>query len=269
MRHKVFIDATENLNAKIVDENVDPFFNDFKYAAKTKIAFAFILRNTEDGGFRFFYAHEKSTLLDRSKLFCTRDNLAKLKDFLNKSDVKESGSRKSMNTMWRFWRLTNLKAFATLFEDFPLGCKVAVLPKLLFKIHAVNCLAYEEKTRHPDTQSFNPFVDLIFFNGTSILEQNLIFCSKRVKNVHAMNVYQTQETLLDKLHSSGVEDEWANTLQNLSYVRPWIDLRAKIKLQRHRYKKMDWKACSHRTLHFPNSCERANFPLQLWSSSFG
>ena len=44
-----------------------------------------------------------------------------------------------------------------------------------------------------------------FFNRTFDLERHLTTCSKRVKNVYPRNVYQIQETLLDKLHSFGIK----------------------------------------------------------------
>ena len=63
-RHKVFNDAMENLNETIVKKKLDHFFNNLKCAAKVNTAFGFILKNIEDGVFRFFYAHENNTLLD-------------------------------------------------------------------------------------------------------------------------------------------------------------------------------------------------------------
>ena len=101
-RHKVFNYAVENLNETILNEKFDHVFNNLKCAAKVSLAFGFILKNIEDGGFRYFYAHENNILLDRSKLVCTHDDLAKLKDFVNKTDVIESCSRERMNTKWRF-----------------------------------------------------------------------------------------------------------------------------------------------------------------------
>ena len=83
-RHKVFNYAVETLNETIVNEKLDHFFNNLKCAAKVSLDFSFISKKIEDGGFRYFYAHENNTLLDRSKLVCTHDDLAKLKDFLNK-----------------------------------------------------------------------------------------------------------------------------------------------------------------------------------------
>ena len=101
-RHKVFIYAIKKFNAKIVDEKLDHFFYNLKCAAKVTLASGFILRKREDGGFRYFYEHENNTLLDGSKLVSTRDDLAKPKDFLNKTDVPESCSRKRMNTKEMF-----------------------------------------------------------------------------------------------------------------------------------------------------------------------
>ena len=148
-RHKVFNYAVETLNETIVNEKLDHFFNNLKCAAKVNLAFGFILKNIEDGGFRYFYAHENNTLLDRSKLVCTHDDLAKLKDFLNKTDVIESCSRERMNTKWRFYKLTNLTVFAALLKDVPMGCKNAVLPESLLKNHTIKYLTFEENTRQP------------------------------------------------------------------------------------------------------------------------
>ena len=62
------------------------------------MAFGFILKNIEDVGFRYFYAHENNTLLDRSKFVCLHDDLAKLEDFLNQTDVIESCSQERSST---------------------------------------------------------------------------------------------------------------------------------------------------------------------------
>ena len=120
-RNKVFNYAIENLNAENANRKLDQFFNNSKSAAKVNLAFGFILRNIEDGGFRYFYANKNNTLLDRSKLVCTRDDLEKLKDFFNKTDVIESCSQEGMNTKGMFYKLTNLTAFAASLKDVPMG----------------------------------------------------------------------------------------------------------------------------------------------------
>ena len=53
-RHKVFNYAVETLSETIVSEKLDHFFNNLKCAAKVNLAFGFILKNIEDGGFRYF-----------------------------------------------------------------------------------------------------------------------------------------------------------------------------------------------------------------------
>ena len=97
-RHKVFNYAEETFIETIVNEKLDHFFNNLKCAAKVNVALGFILKNIEGGGFRYFYAHDNNTLLDQSKLVCTRDDLAKLKYFVNKTDVIESCCRERWST---------------------------------------------------------------------------------------------------------------------------------------------------------------------------
>ena len=63
-RHKVFNYAVETLNETSVKEKLDRFSNNLKCAAKVNLAFGFILKNIEDGVFRYFYAHENNTLPD-------------------------------------------------------------------------------------------------------------------------------------------------------------------------------------------------------------
>ena len=171
-RHKVFNFAVETLNETIVNEKLDHFFNNLKCAAKVNLAFGFILKNIEDGGFRYFYAHENNSLLDRSKLVSTHDDLARLKDFLNKTDVIESCSRERMNTKWRFYKLTNLTVFAAILKDVPMGCKDAVLPEPLLKNHTINCLTFEENTRQPYNDNLCLFRALaLHLHGTQRLEE--------------------------------------------------------------------------------------------------
>ena len=171
-RHKVINYTVETLNETIGNEKLALFFNILKCAAKVNLAFAFILKNIEDGGFRYFYAHENNTLLDRSKLVCTHDDLAKLKDFFNKTDVIESCSRQRMTTMWRFYKLTNLTVFAALLKNVPMGCKDAVLPEPQLRNGTINCLTFEENTRQPYNDILSLFRALaLHMHGKERLEE--------------------------------------------------------------------------------------------------
>ena len=118
----------DDSNTIIVD-----FFRYLKRAVEVNLAFGFILKNIEDGIYRFFYAHDNNTLLDRSKLMCIREDLTTLKEILSKTDVIESCTRERLNTKWRFYKLTNLTVFAALLKDVPMACKEAVLPNLYEK----------------------------------------------------------------------------------------------------------------------------------------
>ena len=51
------------------------------------LAFQLVLRNIEYGTFRYYYALENNYLLDWSKLACTKNDLAKLKGLVNKTDL--------------------------------------------------------------------------------------------------------------------------------------------------------------------------------------
>ena len=175
----------ELLNETIVNEKLDHFFNNLKCAAKVNLAFSSILKNIEAGGFTYFHAHENNTVLDRSKLVCTHDDLAKLKDFLNITDVIESCSRERMNTKWRFYKLTNLTVFAALLKDVPMACKNAVLPKLLLRNGKINCLTFEENTRQPYDDNLCLFRALaLHLHDTQRLEEEtskmfILFINKR------------------------------------------------------------------------------------------
>ena len=135
------------------------------------LAFGFTLKKTKDGGFGYFSAHENNTLLDRSKLVCTHEDLTTLKDFLNKTDVIESCCRERMNTKWRFYKLTNLIVLVALLKDVPVGCKNAVLLEPLLRNGIINCLTYEENTRQPYSDNLCLFrVLALHLHGTERLE---------------------------------------------------------------------------------------------------
>ena len=147
-RHSVFNFTVNNLTAQVIEEKLDRVLDKLKCVAKLNLALGFILKNIEDGTFRYFYAHENNTLLEQSKLVSNRDDMAKLKEILKKTDVIESCTKERSNTKWRFFKLTNM-TFAALLKDIPMGCKDAVLPESLLKNHTVNCLTFEKNTRKP------------------------------------------------------------------------------------------------------------------------
>ena len=103
----------------------------------------------------------------------THDDLAKFKEFLNKTDVIESCSQEGMKTKYRFYKLTNLTVFAALLKgDVPMGCKDAVLPEPLPNNHTINCLTFGEKTRQPYNDNLCLFRALaLHLHGNQQLEE--------------------------------------------------------------------------------------------------
>ena len=97
--------------------------------------------------------------MDHSKLVCTMDDLAELKDFLNKADIVESCSREEVNAKWRYHKLINLTVSAASLEGIRVGSREAVSLKPLLKNQTVNCLCltYDENTRHPRIDNLCPF----------------------------------------------------------------------------------------------------------------
>ena len=81
-RHSVFNLTVNNLTVQVIEENLDRVLDKLKCVAKPNLALGFILKNTEDGKLRYFHAHENNTLLEQSKLVSTKDDMAKLKEFL-------------------------------------------------------------------------------------------------------------------------------------------------------------------------------------------
>ena len=148
-RHGVFNFVVNNITAQVIEEKLDRVLDKLKCVAKLNLDLGFILRNIEDGKIRYFYVHENSTLLEQSKLVTNKDDMAKVKEILKKTDVIESCTKERSNTKWTFFKLTNLTLFAALLRDIPMGCKDAVLPESLLKTHTVNCLTYEQNTKKP------------------------------------------------------------------------------------------------------------------------
>ena len=228
--------VVNNLTAHVIEEKLDPVLDKLKCAAKPYLALEFIPKNTEDWQFRYFYFHEDNALMKQSKPVSNKDEMAKSKEILKKTDVLESGANERSNTKWKFFKLTNLIIFAALLRDIPMGCKDVLLLESLLKNHKVNCLTYEQNIRKPykdnlclfralalhlhvkerlakeTSKLFSLFLvnstnpDASKFQGICMddipsrnLERHLARCSERVKHMYTENVYQLRETLFDKL----------------------------------------------------------------------
>ena len=128
----------------LINQKLHLVFKGLECAAKVNLAFGFALKNVEDGSCRYFYAHENNTLMERSKLVCTPDDIPNLKDKLQKMDIVDLCTRERANTKWKLYKLTNLTVFAALLKDVPMGCKDSVLPEPLLKNPNLNCLTFQK-----------------------------------------------------------------------------------------------------------------------------
>ena len=102
-RHSVFNFVVNNLTTQVIEEKLDRVLDKLKCLAKLNLAHGFILKNIEDGKFRYFYAHENNTLLELSQFVSSKEDMAKLKEILKKTDVIKSCTKERPNTKWRFF----------------------------------------------------------------------------------------------------------------------------------------------------------------------
>ena len=108
-RHRVFNFTMSTFDNPLINKKVDLVFNGLKCAAKLN-PFGFVLKNVDDGSCRYFYAHENNTLMERSKLKCTPDDIINLIEKLQKTDIVDLCTRErelipnGSFTNWQIWQ---------------------------------------------------------------------------------------------------------------------------------------------------------------------
>ena len=171
-RHRVLNFAMSSVKMSLLNDKLDYVFKELKCAAKVILAFRFVLKNIEDGMCRYFYAQENNTIMGRSKLVCTQADMTNLKDRVQKMDIVDYCTQERDNTMWKFYKLTTLTIFASLFKVAPMGCKDTILPELLLENHNVNYLTFERITRQPYNDNLCLFRQLaLHLHGNEQLEE--------------------------------------------------------------------------------------------------
>ena len=106
-RHRVFNFAMSSFDIPLLNEKLDYVFKELKCAAGVNLAFGFVLKNFEEGMFRYFYAHENNIYMKRSKLVCTQADMTNLRDRMQKMDIVVIFTQDRANTKWKFYELTN------------------------------------------------------------------------------------------------------------------------------------------------------------------
>ena len=148
-RHRVFNFVMSSFDISLLNDKLDYVFKELKCAATINVAFGFVLKKIEYGMCRYFYAHENNTIMEKSKLVCTPDDIVSLKEKIQKMDIIDLCTRERANTKWKFYKLTNVTVFAALLKDIPMGCKDTVLPEPLLRNGNVNCLTFERNSSQP------------------------------------------------------------------------------------------------------------------------
>ena len=150
-RQHVFNFASTNVTPKFLREKIQQVFESLLCAAKVNLALGFVLRNVEDGSYRFFYAHENSLLLERSLLIANKEDMTEFQQRLDDLNIVELSTRERSSTKWKLLFTTNVTIFAALLKSVPVGCKDILLPPNLVKRSDVNCLTYKSnKERYND-----------------------------------------------------------------------------------------------------------------------
>ena len=132
----------------LINKKMDLVFKGLKCAAKVNLAFGVVLKNVEDGSCTYFYTQENNTVMERSKIVCTPDDITNLKEKIQKTDFVDLRTREKANTKWKFYKLTNLTIFPAVLKDIPLGCKDSVLPEPPLTNQNVKYLNFEKNKRN-------------------------------------------------------------------------------------------------------------------------
>ena len=200
-RHRVFNFAMLSFDISLLNNKLDYVFKELKCPARVNFAFGFVLKNIEDGICRYFCAHENNTVMEKSKLVCTTDDITNLREKLQKMDKIDLCTRERANTKWKFYNMTSVTVFAALLKDIPMGCKDTVLPEPILKNHNVNCLTFERNMG----QSYN--ANLCWFralalhlHGNEKLEEETL----KIFNLFLINSEEGDVSKLQGVHLNNI-----------------------------------------------------------------
>ena len=82
-----------NNHNKNCGKNLEDASKEMIYAANANLAIEFVLKVFYDGMRRFYYRHEKKRLLAGLIAFCTGDDMTKMQNDINKTDISKLCAR--------------------------------------------------------------------------------------------------------------------------------------------------------------------------------
>ena len=95
-RHCVFTYTMSSFKNYFLNEKLHLVFNQLKSAAKVTLAFEIQLNGNEFVTCRYCYAHKNNTVLERSKLVCTQDDMVNLKEKLQQMHFVDHRTKKGL-----------------------------------------------------------------------------------------------------------------------------------------------------------------------------
>ena len=105
-KHRVFDFAILSFDMSLLNKKLEYVLKELKSAAKVNFGFGLVLKNIEDGIFRYLYAHENNTIVEKSKPVCTQADMINLEKRMQKMDIVDICTRERANTKWKFYKLT-------------------------------------------------------------------------------------------------------------------------------------------------------------------
>ena len=217
-RHRVFNFAMSTFDNPLINKKMNLLFKGLNCAAKVNLAFGFVLKNVEDGSYRYFYAHENNTVMERSKLVCTPSDITNLKEKLQKLDNVHLSTRERANTKWKFYKLTNLTVFAALLKDVPMGRKDSVLFDPLMINQNKNCLTFETNRRKPfNLCLFRAVAPHLF--GNERLEEE----SSKIFNLFLSNCVEAEPSKFQGVRMTNIPKVELLQLNILLYESDFVD----------------------------------------------
>ena len=200
-RHRVVNFGMSSFSISLLNDKLDYVFMQLKCAAKVNLAFGFVLKNIEDGMCSYFHAHENNTIMEKSKLVCTPDDIANLKEKLQKMDVIDFCTQERANTKWKLYKLTNVTIFAALLKDIPMDCKDTILPEPLLKNHTVNCLTFDRNMSQPYNDNLCLFraVALHLFGNERLEEE-----TSKIFNIFLNNCREGDPSKFQGVHMTDI-----------------------------------------------------------------
>ena len=159
--------------SELITKLEDIFLKQTK-AFKINVSFSFILRNSIDGSYRFYYGSSNNSLLTQPQVIADREGFDQFVQILRDQDILESMREQRPNSKLSFYLVTNMVVKLT-YLDFTIGSRVQ-LPDYILNHRSIIALARDRNNNKPYDDNLCFFRALSLHNGCHV--KNLEKCSK-------------------------------------------------------------------------------------------